>query len=283
MAHISDWRVRETTTTEGTSDLTLAGAMRGSLPFSSVMSTNDTCDYVVHYDTVFEAGFGTMGSDGKLQRTTVYRARHANGDINTTKVSLPPGVKTVITAARAEKITRVDLEQTFTQTERDQHCANLGLPQSGDKAICPQATAWVGWTKDTSQHDAAIRIVTDSNGGATGGSVDFSTLHARTATDSVTLAQANLPNVTLSTSISSGQGSHSHLSGASTNFYAFGGSSYITLSGVATAAPYLLTGTGATTLPSMSGTTPLGGSGTSFAPAIDMRVKYMNAIICTKD
>lgn len=283
MAHIAEWRVRETTTTEGTSDLVLAGAMRGSLPFSSVMATGDTCDYVVHYDTVFEAGLGTFGSGGELQRTTIYRARHSNGDINTTKVSLPPGVKTVITAARAEKITRVDLEQAFTQTERDQHCANLGLPQSGDKAICPQATAWGGWTKDTSQHDAAIRIVTDTNGGATGGSVDFSTLHARTATDSVTLAQGNLPNITLTTTLSAGQGAHSHLSSASTNFYAIGGSSYLSTSGTPTAAAYQSLGSSSATLPSMSGSTPLGGSGTSFAPTIDMRVKYRNAIICTKD
>lgn len=282
MAHIAEWRVRETTTTEGTSDLVLAGAMRGSLPFSSVMATGDTCDYVVHYDTVFEAGLGTFGSGGELQRTTIYRARHSNGDINTTKVSLPPGVKTVITAARAEKITRVDLEQAFTQTERDQHCANLGLPQSGDKAICPQATAWGGWTKDTSQHDAAIRIVTDSNGGATGGSVDFSTLHARTATDNVTLAQGNLPSVTLNTSIASGQGSHGHSASSSPlgvtgvpGTGVQGGSSAI-LQGITTSVT-------ANTLPAMSGTTPLGGSGTLFAPTIDMRVKYRNAIICTKD
>lgn len=282
MAPIAEWRVRETTTTEGTSDLILAGAMRGSLPFSSVMATGDICDYVVHYDTVFEAGLGTMGADGKLRRTTVYRARHANGDINTTKVSLPPGVKTVIMAARAAKMTRVDLTQSFTQAERDQHCVNLGLPKSGDKAICPQATAWVGWTKDTSQHDAAIRIVTDSNGGATGGSVDFSTLHARTETDSVTLAQANLPSVTLNTSIASGQGTHAHSASASPNGVTgvpgvgIQGGSSAQLSGISVSVF-------GNTLPAMAGTTPLGGSGTSFAPTIDMRVKHRNAIICTKD
>lgn len=283
MAHISEWRVRETTTTEGTADIALAGAMRGSLPFLSVMAAGDTCDYVVHYDTVFEAGLGTMGAGGELQRTTVYRARHGNGDINTTKVSLPPGVKTVIVAARAAKMTRVDRTQSFTQAERDQHCINLGLPKSGDKAICPQATAWVGWTKDTSQHDAAIRIVTDSNGGSTGGSVNFSTLHARTATDEVTLSQENLPNVTLNTSIDSGKGAHSHLSSASTNFYAFGGTSYLATSVSPTAAAYQSLGSSVATLPAISGTTPLGGSGTTFAPTIDMRVKYRNAIICTKD
>lgn len=282
MAHIAEWRVRETTTTEGTIDLVLAGAMRGSLPFSSVMATGDTCDYVVHYDTAFEAGMGTMGSGGELQRTTIYRARHANGDVNATKISLSPGVKTVIMAARASKMTRVDLTQSFTQAERDKHCTNLGLPKSGDKAICPQAIAWVGWTKDTAQHDAAIRIVTDSNGGATGGSVDFSTLHARTATDSVTLSQANLPSVTLGTSIASGQGSHGHSGSASPNGVniipgaGIQGGSSAQLSGI------IVTVT-ANTLPAMSGTTPLGGSATTLAPTIDMRVKYRNAIICTKD
>ena len=94
------------------------------------------------------------------------------------------------------------------KAQRDQACANLGMPQSGNKIIIPQATAWVGWTKDTTHHNKAIRIVNDANGGSAGGSVDFDVLHARTATDNFTITQASLPNVNFN--IAAGQGGHPH-------------------------------------------------------------------------
>ena len=159
MAHVAEWRVRETTTTEGTVDLVLAGPMQGSLPFQDavVMAVGDTCDYVVHYDTVFEAGRGTMAADGKLQRTTVYRAQHANGDRNTTKVSLPPGVKTVIMDYRAAKIPRVDIAQSFSAGETAQHRVDVPPFKSGTRLVFQQTAAPVGWTKDVSSPDYARR------------------------------------------------------------------------------------------------------------------------------
>ena len=84
------------------------------------------------------------------------------------------------------------------------------------------------------------------------------TVGAVSSAANVTIAQANLPAVTLTTTIASGQGSHTH------NFTATNGSG--TGGGQATGAgnPGTFT-TAAATLPAMTGTTPLGGSGTALA------------------
>ena len=73
------------------------------------------------------------------------------------------------------------------------------------------------------------------------------------------VAQANLPNITLNTSIGSGQGSHAHgihqqTTGGINNSLSSG--SAIFVAGAATN----MGATDSATLPSMSGTTPLGGS-----------------------
>ena len=63
-----------------------------------------------------------------------------------------------------------------------------------------QAAAPSGWTQNVTYNDYAMRIV-NSTGAGTGGSVAFSTLFARTATDSYTLLTADIPSHTHSTSV----------------------------------------------------------------------------------
>lgn len=281
MAHILEWRVRELSTTEGTADIVLDGAMRGSLAFSDVMTTGDTCDYVVHYDDTFEAGLGTMGSDGKLQRTTVYRTRHANGTIDATKLSLAIGTKTVIMSARGNKFPRTDVDQAFTSGETAQLRANVPPFESGTRLIFQQTSAPVGWTKDVSSHDdKALRLVTGTV--SSGGSVNFSTLYARTATDNFTVAQGNLPSVSLTTTIAVGAGAHAH-SASATNL----GITGVPGTGIQSGSSAIIQGITVTvnsnTLPAMTGSTPLGGSATPLSAPLDMRVKYADAIIASAD
>lgn len=84
------------------------------------------------------------------------------------------------------------------------------------------------------------------------------TVGAVSSAANVTIAQANLPAVTLTTTIAAGQGSHTH------NFTATNGSG--TGGGQATGNGNQGTfTTAAATLPAMTGTTPLGGSGTALA------------------
>ena len=84
------------------------------------------------------------------------------------------------------------------------------------------------------------------------------TVGAVSSAANVTIAQVNLPAVTLATSIAAGQGSHGHTVGSlfiPQSQGGAGGNSYL---GLTTSG-----NTGAATLPAMTGTTPLGGSGTA--------------------
>lgn len=78
--------------------------------------------------------------------------------------------------------------------------------ETGTKMAFYMAAAPVGWTKDTTAalDNAAIRLVTGS-GGVTGGSANFTDTFT-----SRTIAQANLPNVTL-TGTTNTTGNHNHV------------------------------------------------------------------------
>ena len=259
----------------------LAGRVYGARAFSRVMSVGDTCDYVARYGDLFEEGIATLLLSGELERTVIKYARHANMVEDTNKVSFPAGAKHIFLGINGDRVAAfLDAlrPQSFSQGERDQACANIGLPQSGDKAVIPQATAWVGWTKDTTHHNKAIRIVNDASGGSAGGSVDFSTLFGRTATDNFTIAQANLPGVNFI--IPANQFNHDHSMGGASH----GGGTFTNISGGAGfSAPI-----GATVIIVNAAAQPQmiaqsGGSGTALSAAIDMRVKHVNCIIGIKD
>lgn len=89
MAHISEDRVLETSTTTGTGNLTLAGAVTGYRTFASVMVTTDTCLYAVWGVDVngsptgeWEGGIGTYSATNTLTRTTVLESSNAGAAVN---------------------------------------------------------------------------------------------------------------------------------------------------------------------------------------------------------
>lgn len=92
-------------------------------------------------------------------------------------------------------------------------------------------------------------LLTSPLNGATVGAV------SSTGGSNVVIAQANLPAVTLTTTIAAGQGSHFHSGGVSQ----YNGDQ----PGGGVSAAGVTANTGASTLPGMTGTTPLGGSGTA--------------------
>lgn len=72
MALVFGDRIKETTTTSGSTDFTLLGAVTGYRAFSSVLSTSDTCYYCcVSAAGGWEVGLGTFTSPSTLARTTV--------------------------------------------------------------------------------------------------------------------------------------------------------------------------------------------------------------------
>lgn len=89
MAHISEPRVLETTTTTGTGALTLAGAITGFRTFASVCATSDTALYYIEAvdgsgtpTGDWECGLGTYSGVNTLTRTTVVRSSNAGAAVN---------------------------------------------------------------------------------------------------------------------------------------------------------------------------------------------------------
>lgn len=86
-------RVRETSTTTGTGDLTLAGAPDTTYQtFTSVLSNGDTCDVAIYGAGGFESCRATYNSGANsITRGTIYASSNANA-----RVSFAAGTKTVI-------------------------------------------------------------------------------------------------------------------------------------------------------------------------------------------
>ena len=62
-------RVREFTTTTGTGDITLAGALPGHIRFADGFAAGDTVTYVIEEGDNYEIGEGTLLDDATLERT----------------------------------------------------------------------------------------------------------------------------------------------------------------------------------------------------------------------
>jgi hypothetical protein len=89
--HVIEDRVLETSTTTGTGDLTLAGAVTGYRAFGSVCSIGDTVWYYIEIvDTngnatgEYESGMGTYTASNTLNRTAVSRSSNSNALVSLT-------------------------------------------------------------------------------------------------------------------------------------------------------------------------------------------------------
>lgn len=188
-------RVREYTLSEGDGKIVLdRGRSHGALRFVDVMQEDDECDIVIAYDGQFEECRATMDSDGNLDRGDVYWALHSNGTVDQNHVIFPAGEKTVImTAAPILRNTvRYDIPQTLSagQLARVRESLPITFGEIGTRTVFHQNTVPLGWVKDTSRNDYGLRIVSGDVGDS--GSVPYSTLHARTATDSFVLGLGHL-------------------------------------------------------------------------------------------
>lgn len=92
-------RVKETTVTTGTGDITLAGAVSNFQRFSDVFSVGDTTFYsIVSDDTGWETGVGTYSALNTLSRGTVLESSNSGN-----KVSFSAGNKSVFVTYPASK------------------------------------------------------------------------------------------------------------------------------------------------------------------------------------
>ena len=85
MALVINDRVKETSTTSGTGNFTLAGASTGFVTFNSGIGTSNTTYYCIFEQGTanFEVGLGTLTGSTTLRRDTVL----SNSAGNTSKIS----------------------------------------------------------------------------------------------------------------------------------------------------------------------------------------------------
>ena len=81
MARYRD-RVKETTTTTGTGDITLAGAATGYQAFSSQFATNDVMYYCIAGGTEWEVGEGYLSGSTTLVRASVKASSNSGSAVN---------------------------------------------------------------------------------------------------------------------------------------------------------------------------------------------------------
>lgn len=129
-----------------------------------------------------------------------------------------------------------------------------GAFQPGTLMLFQQTTAPSGWTKQVTHNDKAFRVV--SGTASSGGTDAFSTVFARTATDSHTLLTAEMP-------------SHTH---AQKGYQTGGGS---------TDAPSYTAF--ATTFKTLTPTVSTGGDGGHTHPLTNFDLQYVDIIIASKD
>jgi hypothetical protein len=125
---------------------------------------------------------------------------------------------------------------------------------SGTAMMFVQTSAPTGWTKSVTHNDKALRVV--SGTASSGGSVAFSTVFARTATDNYTLQIADIPSHT-----------HPYVRPDPID----GSSVHPTGSGRSDPTSFTTVNTTAT------------GGGGGHSHGIDLRVQYVDCIIATKD
>lgn len=83
-------RVKETTTTTGTGDVTLAGAVSGYETFTTNFATDEKFYYVIALSTEWEVGFGHLSGASTLVRDEVLQSSNADA-----LVSFSSGTKDV--------------------------------------------------------------------------------------------------------------------------------------------------------------------------------------------
>ena len=111
MALVLKDRVKETSVTTGTGDVTFGGAVTGFDTFSTGVGNSNTTYYAIVNRTVdeWEVGLGTLAGDSStMTRTTVL----TNSDGNTSAITLSAGTKDIFCTMPASKT--MDMALTTT-------------------------------------------------------------------------------------------------------------------------------------------------------------------------
>jgi hypothetical protein len=240
----------------------------GSAAAPSITATGDTNTgiYFPAADTVGISTGGTLrvsvDSSGSLVTTGAIELGHAS---DTTLSRVSAGVVAVEGQTLAT--------QTYVTT-------SLGstIP-SGTRMLFQQTAAPTGWTKDITQNDKALRVVSGTV--SSGGTVDFSSAFASRGFSGSTSSQAVTGTVGDTTLTISQMPTHSHATALNTaTTTAVGGTATRVIGGgVDLSLATDSVGGGGSHTHTFTG----GSHSHTFSGSIDMAVKYIDLIIATKD
>lgn len=162
MTLIIEDRVAETTTSTGTSNITLAGALTAYRTFASVCAVSDTCYYMIEAVDAngmptgeWEAGLGTYSATNTLTRTTVHNSSNADAAVN-----FAAGTKRVAMALSAAHIS------TFATSTGRSWSGAPGYISSGavtETAASGTTSFNVAYPNDVQAGDAIILFVTNED------------------------------------------------------------------------------------------------------------------------
>lgn len=97
-------RVKETTTTTGTGDVTLAGAATGFQTFNAAFSTDTVFGYCIALGSEWEVGEGYLSASTTLVRSLVLASSNAGAAVN-----FSSGTKDVFCTAPAAQLSTLGL------------------------------------------------------------------------------------------------------------------------------------------------------------------------------
>ena len=123
MALVLNDRVKETSTTTGTGDVTFAGTITGFDTFATGIGNDNTTYYAIAHRTAdeWEVGLGTLSSDSStMERTTVL----TNSDGNTSKITLGAGTKDIFCTFPASKT----MDMTLTTAGDTLYASSANTP-----------------------------------------------------------------------------------------------------------------------------------------------------------
>jgi hypothetical protein len=155
--------------------------------------------------------------------------------------------------------------QSATKQYVDNAISNVAA--AGTRSLFQQTSAPTGWTKDLTHNDKALRVVTGT--ASSGGTVAFSTVFAQTVTGGTAITIAQMP-------------SHGHpfRIETSNNEVLIGGPGGFTVSDTTPQNFAAFAGTPTSTNGQQIGGT---GGGATHNHAMDIRVQFVDVIICVKN
>lgn len=164
----TDDRVYETSTTTGTGDYTLDGAVVGFTTFAG-MGANNLCPYFATDDTNWEVGIGTiLTGPARLQRTTVLRSSNADAAVNwaagTRKIRCGLPAKMAIPRALSKSVAgAADVALTQDEQRRDQLVLTGVL--TGNINVTVDATPWRWSVYNNTTGDFTLKLKTTAGAG----------------------------------------------------------------------------------------------------------------------